>query len=106
MHGLSAAEVKGAVQVTRFILVRHIQMPAPDPRRLKIISTKWSGGAKFPADVKITCTKPASPNRRRVTLFLSFIPKGNEAFIAKQKSAPLAYLHCVPGRFAPLQIRT
>ena len=29
------------------------------------------GGTKFPADVKLTCTKPALPNRRRVTLFLS-----------------------------------
>ena len=29
------------------------------------------GGTKFPADIKITCTKPALPNRRRVTLFLS-----------------------------------
>ena len=53
-------------------------------------------GAKFPADVKITCTKPAMPNRPPFHSFPPSVFEGKHRFIAKQKSAPLAYLHCVP----------
>ena len=75
------------------------------PRVSKSYQQNDLGGAKFPADVKITCTKPALPNRRRVTLFLSTFAAQTHIH-RETKERPLGLSPLRSGGAAPLQIRT